>query len=106
MAKMTRLTYRVWGLFLASTMGFAGQPHRWEPLPKCSQCIARTDILAPGIGIDLTPSYGTAAIRYLDGSVMDLGKVRALAIGVELKSNLLTLHRQKPLQTTWNSRPV
>jgi hypothetical protein len=47
---------------------------RFEPLPSCSDCVAREDILAPGIGFDLTTSYATAAIRYYNGSLENLGR--------------------------------
>ncbi|KUJ23582.1 uncharacterized protein LY89DRAFT_714003 [Mollisia scopiformis] len=50
---------------------------RFEPLPECSECIGREDALAPGIGFDLTDSYGAAAIRYHNKSTLNLGKVEA-----------------------------
>lgn len=52
-----------------------GRRPRFEPLPMCPDCVPRDDIWAPGIGFDLTISYATAAIRYYDGSVENLGKV-------------------------------
>ena len=52
-----------------------GRRPRWEPLPRCDGCVSRRDILAPGVGFDLTFSYATAAIRYDDGSLEDLVKV-------------------------------
>ncbi|PGH34118.1 hypothetical protein GX50_03081 [[Emmonsia] crescens] len=44
-------------------------------LPTCDKCISEEDILAPGIGFDITDSYGTAAIRYHNGSVQNLARV-------------------------------
>ena len=32
---------------------------------------------APGIGFQLTPGYGTAAVRHHNGSVVDVGKIDA-----------------------------
>ena len=52
-----------------------GRRPRFEPLPRCSDCVPPDDIVAPGIGIDLTTSYATAAVRYHDGSVENLVKV-------------------------------
>lgn len=52
-----------------------GRRPRFEPLPKCFDCVSRQGILAPGIGFDLTISYATAAIRYYDGLVKNLAKV-------------------------------
>lgn len=54
----------------------AGRPLRFEPLPECSKCVSREDALAPGIGFDLADSYGTAAIRYHNLSIVNLGKVQ------------------------------
>jgi len=62
-------------LCLTSNVAAMGRRPRFEPLPICEVCVPREDILAPGIGFDLTTSYGTAAIRYYDGSVETLGKV-------------------------------
>lgn len=52
-----------------------GRRPRFEPLPICPDCVPRKDILAPGIGFDLTTSYAAAAIRYHDGTVENLAKV-------------------------------
>lgn len=46
-----------------------------EPLPVCAECVPREDILTPGIGFDLADSYGTAAIRYNDKTIVNLGRV-------------------------------
>ena len=56
-----------------------GRRPRFEPLPICPDCVPREDILAPGIGFDLTTSYATAAIRYHDGTVKNLAKVGAVS---------------------------
>ena len=52
-----------------------GRRPRFEPLPICLDCVPYTEIIAPGIGFDLTTSYATAAIRYHDGTVEKLVKV-------------------------------
>lgn len=49
-------------VFLLATVRFAhcgkpGKP-RWEPLPVCQDCVSPELIIAPGVGFDLTPSYG------------------------------------------------
>ncbi|KLJ11902.1 hypothetical protein EMPG_12955 [Blastomyces silverae] len=44
-------------------------------LPTCDKCISKEDILTPGIGFDIADSYGTAAIRYHNGSVENLARV-------------------------------
>jgi len=47
----------------------------FEPLPVCADCVPREDIIAAGIGFDLTTSYATAAIRFHHGSIETLAKV-------------------------------
>ncbi|KAH8585747.1 hypothetical protein B0O99DRAFT_706830 [Bisporella sp. PMI_857] len=65
----------VFSLLTVSAFAATGRRPRFEPLPPCSECVSVEDIQAPGIGIDLTTSYATAAIRYYNGSLVDLGKV-------------------------------
>lgn len=74
---MFRLMNHLLTLFSLSALAAAGQRPRFEPLPICSKCVSREDILAPGTGFDLTASYGTAAIRYYNGSMVNLGRVRS-----------------------------
>lgn len=62
-------------LFLITHVGATERRPRFEPLPMCPDCVPRKDILAPGIGFDLTTSYAAAAIRYHDGTVENLVKV-------------------------------
>jgi len=50
---------------------------RDEPFPHCNGCVPREKIVAPGIGFDLTTSYGTSAIRYHNGSIQQLARVEA-----------------------------
>ncbi|EEH43165.2 uncharacterized protein PADG_07985 [Paracoccidioides brasiliensis Pb18] len=52
-----------------------GEDRNPEGLPICEKCVSREDILAPGIGFDIADSYGTAAIRYFNGSTENLAKV-------------------------------
>ncbi len=68
---MFRLRYHLLTLLTLSVLATARRRPRFEPLPICSKCVSREDILAPGIGFDLTTSYGTAAIRYYNGSVVN-----------------------------------
>lgn len=51
-------------LFLCGHVAATGRRPRFEPLPKCSECVPPEDIVAPGVGFDLTTSYATTAIRY------------------------------------------
>lgn len=65
-------------LCLSAHTAAIGRRPRFEPLPRCSGCVPREDIVAPAVGFDLTTSYATAAIRYDDGSVENLAKVRRI----------------------------
>jgi len=56
----------------------SGPRPQFEPLPKCSGCWSREDMLLPGIGFSLTTSYATAAVLFHNGSLLDVGKVRYL----------------------------
>ena len=62
-------------LLITHVAAATGRRPRFEPLPMCPDCVPREDILAPGIGFDLTTSYAAAAIRYHDGTVENLVKV-------------------------------
>ena len=44
-------------LLAAVSTAYAGKG-RWEPYPVCEQCRSPAQMTAPGIGFDLTPSYG------------------------------------------------
>lgn len=67
--------YQLLAVLVLAVLVTAGRRHRFEPLPECTECVSREDALAPGIGFDLTDSYGTAAIRYNNTSIVNLGKV-------------------------------
>ncbi|OAX78030.1 hypothetical protein ACJ72_07665 [Emergomyces africanus] len=47
------------------------------PLPICSRCLTREESHALGIGFDLSAAYGTAVIRYHNGSVVNVAKIYA-----------------------------
>ncbi|OJD10309.1 hypothetical protein AJ78_08635 [Emergomyces pasteurianus Ep9510] len=47
------------------------------PLPLCSKCLTREDSHALGIGFDLSTAYGTAVVRYPNGSVVNVAKIDA-----------------------------
>ena len=72
---MLILTYFLPALIFLSKDAIAGRRPRFEPLPVCSDCVSPDDIIAPGIGIDLTTSYATVAVRFHDGSIEALAKV-------------------------------
>ncbi len=73
---MIALIYTLSALLCLITHAAAmGRRPRFEPLPICQDCVPRKEILAPGIGFDLTNSYATAAIRYYHGSMENLCKV-------------------------------
>ena len=63
-------------LFTRQDIVTAGRRPRFEPLHVCPDCVPREDIVAAGVGFDLTTSYATAAIRFHDGSIESLVKVR------------------------------
>ena len=79
-------------LFLSQDVIATARRPRFEPLPICSDCVPPEDIIAPGVGIDLTTSYATAAIRYYDGATENLAKVSpgscSIAVGLAKKMNL------------------
>ncbi|KKZ64227.1 hypothetical protein EMCG_01452 [[Emmonsia] crescens] len=50
--------------------------HTCPRLP-CSKCLTPEEVHGVGIGFDLSAAYGTAAIRYDNGSVVNVGKVHA-----------------------------
>ncbi|KLJ06072.1 hypothetical protein EMPG_10516 [Blastomyces silverae] len=47
------------------------------PRPLCSTCLTPEEVHAVGIGFDLSSSYGTAVIRYHNGSLVNVAKVDA-----------------------------
>ncbi|OCK74284.1 hypothetical protein K432DRAFT_409985 [Lepidopterella palustris CBS 459.81] len=49
-----------------------GDRPRFGPLPRCAECVLRESIIAPGVGFDVTPSYGTAAVRFHNGSIVNV----------------------------------
>jgi hypothetical protein len=65
---------RFLALLLLAVFVTAGRRHHFEPLPEGSECVSREDALAPGIGFDLTDSHGTAAIRYNNKAIVNLGR--------------------------------
>ncbi|KAF8853651.1 hypothetical protein BDZ45DRAFT_677536 [Acephala macrosclerotiorum] len=54
----------------------------------CNGCVPRELVHAPGIGLDLSSSYGTAAIRYHNGTVVDVGRVEGSAEYKDLMNRL------------------
>ncbi|KAH8657490.1 hypothetical protein BGZ60DRAFT_416034 [Tricladium varicosporioides] len=68
------MTFISWG-FVALLTGVTATPR--DPFPFCSECLPAAVYDAPGIGFDLTHSYGTSAAHLVNGSVLDLSRVIA-----------------------------
>ncbi|KAF3398233.1 hypothetical protein F1880_005732 [Penicillium rolfsii] len=50
----------------------------WYTCPRdvCETCLSAQVHDAPGIGFDLTPSYGTASVHYFNGTVVEVTQIR------------------------------
>ena len=77
--KIISAGFAIWSLFATGNDGrirqIIGEEMGVSAGYICSDCIPRERIVAPGIGIDLTSTYGTVAIRYHNLSVVDVGRV-------------------------------
>ncbi|KAJ5643370.1 uncharacterized protein N7484_005877 [Penicillium longicatenatum] len=56
--------------------------------PWCETCLSTQIHDAPGIGFDLTPSYGTASVHYYNGTVVEVGHVQGNPEYLELMKRL------------------
>ncbi|KAJ5936206.1 hypothetical protein N7454_005504 [Penicillium verhagenii] len=56
--------------------------------PWCETCLSTHIHDAPGIGFDLTPSYGTASVHYYNGTVVEVGHVQGNPEYLELMKRL------------------
>ncbi|KAJ5397104.1 hypothetical protein N7509_005217 [Penicillium cosmopolitanum] len=45
------------------------------PRPRCETCLPVDIYDAPGVGFDLTPSYGTSAVHYYNGTVVEVVQI-------------------------------
>lgn len=60
-------------LVLLLGTGLSGQePGRFEPFPYCVDCVPTDQIVAPGVGFDLTTSYGNVPLLSI---CRDVGKL-------------------------------
>ncbi|OQE10533.1 hypothetical protein PENVUL_c004G08521 [Penicillium vulpinum] len=46
------------------------------PRSSCETCLSAQIHDAPGIGFDLTPSYGTASVHYYNGTVVEVAHIQ------------------------------
>ncbi|EEH07718.1 predicted protein [Histoplasma capsulatum G186AR] len=67
------------------------------PRPMCSWCMAPEEVHAVGIGFDLSASYGTAVIRYHNGSSVNVAKIDASMEYRSLMEQLSENGRQRAL---------
>ncbi|KAJ9211207.1 hypothetical protein DTO166G4_7233 [Paecilomyces variotii] len=58
------------------------------PRPLCEICLPAQIHDAPGIGFDLTPSYGTASVHYYNGTVVELAYIHGNPEYLELMMRL------------------
>ncbi|OQE72643.1 hypothetical protein PENNAL_c0094G02519 [Penicillium nalgiovense] len=56
----------------------------------CGTCLPAKVHDAPGVGFDLTPSYGTAVVHYYNGTVVEIAKVLGSPEYLELMARLAT----------------
>ncbi|KAJ5497896.1 Cytochrome P450 [Penicillium expansum] len=67
----------------------------------CDTCLPVKVHDAPGVGFDLTPSYGTAAVHYYNGTVVEIVKVLGSPEYLELMTRLATVSEPLP-ETTFD----
>ncbi|PGH08911.1 hypothetical protein GX51_00968 [Blastomyces parvus] len=70
-------TIRAVLIFTACAVDVVAATSHTCPRPLCSTCLTPEEVRAVGIGFDLSSSYGTAVIRYHDGSEVNVAKVDA-----------------------------
>ena len=62
-----------------------------------SKHLSNVSIITPGIGFDLTTSYGIAAVRYHNGSKVNIAKVS----GDAAYENMMQRLSRKPKKPVW-----
>ncbi|KAJ6190810.1 hypothetical protein N7519_000831 [Penicillium mononematosum] len=65
----------------------------------CDTCLPAKVHDAPGVGFDLTPSYGTAVVHYYNGTVVEIAKVMGSPEYLELMARLATTSKPSPDST-------
>ncbi|KAJ5885113.1 hypothetical protein N7495_009623 [Penicillium taxi] len=65
----------------------------WE---LCEECLPTQIHDAPGIGFDLTFSYGTASVHYYNGTIAEVAKIQAHPEYLQLMMRLKGEHKPKP----------
>ncbi|KAI0451264.1 hypothetical protein F5B21DRAFT_487788 [Xylaria acuta] len=66
------------------------QPTRICPLPKCSKCPSIERATAPAVGLALEIGHGTASIKYNNGTITPVARIRGSPQYVELMQRLAT----------------
>ncbi|KAJ4303942.1 hypothetical protein N0V88_001543 [Collariella sp. IMI 366227] len=102
---VARFILPIWAAALQTV--FAGRYYD-HPTPWCKNCLAIAVHDAPGIGFDLTTSYGTAVAHLYNGTIVDIAKVPASS---DYQALISRLHNTAPpaspsrlerLQRWWN----
>ncbi|KAJ5244009.1 hypothetical protein N7489_004105 [Penicillium chrysogenum] len=65
----------------------------------CDTCLPAEVHDAPGVGFDLTPSYGTAVVHYHNGTVVEVAKIPGSPEYLELMTRLATTSKPSPDST-------
>ncbi|KAF3392604.1 hypothetical protein F1880_008897 [Penicillium rolfsii] len=58
------------------------------PRPYCETCLSAHIHDAPGVGFDLTPSYGTASVHYYNGTVIEVAHIQGTPEYLDLMMRL------------------
>ncbi|KAJ5930017.1 hypothetical protein N7466_005510 [Penicillium verhagenii] len=58
------------------------------PRPSCDTCLSTQIHDAPGIGFDLTPSYGTASVHYYNGTIIEVAHIQGNSEYLDLMRRL------------------
>ncbi|KAJ6107634.1 hypothetical protein N7523_008957 [Penicillium sp. IBT 18751x] len=80
----------LWTFFLSSYC--VSSVDAWYDCPRavCASCLSAEIHDAPGIGFDLTPSYGTAVAHYYNGSVVEIAQVQGNPEYLEYMARLVS----------------
>ncbi|KAJ5462799.1 hypothetical protein N7475_007743 [Penicillium sp. IBT 31633x] len=71
--------------------------YEWDCLREwCDTCLPAKVHDAPGVGFDLTPSYGTAVVHYYNGTVVEVAKVPGNLEYLDLMARLATTSKPSP----------
>ncbi|KAH7347077.1 hypothetical protein BKA66DRAFT_477785 [Pyrenochaeta sp. MPI-SDFR-AT-0127] len=64
------------------------------PWPKCSSCPSSEQLIAPGIGFALEMGYGTAAVRWHNGTLQPIAQVPGSSPYLQLMKQLSSTTRE------------